>query len=474
MDYMSLKRMKSVQMYLLLAAVVGVSFIMGCALTSGSANTAPPTVDSTVPAGSALSVGLYGTITATFSTAMDPATITAANFTVEGAGPVTGTVDYDDSNNTAIFTPSTPLIASSVHTVTITTGVKDVAGNALATKKVWIFVTGSVVDTTQPTVISTNPVNGGIIAVNDNIIATFSEAMRPATIGAASFTVAGGSAVTGTVTYDASNKTAIFNPSGNLAASTGYTATMTTGAKDLAGNPVVLKVWTFTTAAAGAGPAQVPLGTAGNFAILAKTGISTVPPSVITGDIGVSPVAESYMTGFSQTNGTGYATSPQVTGFMYAANMAPPTPAKMTTAIADMQTAYTDAAGRPAGIGANLNLGAGTLNGNTLVPGTYTWGTGVSIAGNITLSGGASDVWIFQVSGTLNESNGKQVVLSGGALAKNIFWQVSGAVTLGTTAHFEGIILGKTGITLQTGATMNGRALAQTLVALQKATVTKP
>jgi hypothetical protein len=475
MDYMSLKRMKSVQVYLLLAAVVGVSFIMGCVLPSGSANAAPPTVDSTVPASSILSVGLYGTIDATFSKAMDPATIIAANFTVEGPGPVTGTVDYDDSNNTAIFTPSVPLIGSSIHTVTITTGAKDAAGNALAVDKVWSFTTGSVVDTTQPTVISTIPVNGGTIAVNDSVTATFSEAMRPATIGAASFTVAGGSAVTGTVTYDASNKSAIFNPSGSLASSSSYTATMTTGAKDLAGNPLVLKVWTFTTAAAGAGPAQVPLGTAGNFAILAKTGISTVPPSVITGDIGVSPVAESYMTGFSQTNGTGYATSPQVTGFMYAANMAPPTPAKMTTAIADMQTAYTDAAGRPAGIGVtNLNLGAGTLNGNTLVPGTYTWGTGVSIAGNITLSGGASDVWIFQVSGTLNESNGKQVVLSGGALAKNIFWQVSGAVTLGTTAHFEGIILGKTGITLQTGATMNGRALAQTLVALQKATVTKP
>ena len=196
---------------------------------------------------------------------------------------------------------------------------------------------------------------------------------------------------------------------------------------------------------------------------------------MITGDIGVSPVAESYMTGFSQTNHTGYATSPQVTGFMYAANMAPPTPAKMTTAISDMQTAYTDAAGRPAGIGAtNLNLGSGTLNANSLAPGTYTWGTGVSIAGDITLNGGANDVWIFQVSGTLNESNGKHVILSGGAVAKNVFWQVSGAVTLGTTSTFNGNILGKTGITLQTGATLNGRALAQTLVALQKATVKKP
>jgi hypothetical protein len=159
---------------------------------------------------------------------------------------------------------------------------------------------------------------------------------------------------------------------------------------------------------------------------------------------------------------------------MYAANMAPPTPAKMTTAISDMQTAYTDAAGRAAGIGPNLNLGAGTLNGVTLAPGTYTWGTGVSITGNITVAGAASDVWIFQVAGTLNESSGKSVILAGGVQAKNIFWQVSGAVTLGTNSHFNGILLGKTGITLQTGATMTGRALAQSLVALQQATVATP
>ena len=214
------------------------------------------------------------------------------------------------------------------------------------------------------------------------------------------------------------------------------------------------------------------LGTAGNFAVLAKTGISTVPPSVITGDIGVSPAAESYMTGFSQTDKTGYATSPQVTGFMYAANMAAPTPSNMTTAISNMQTAYTDAAGRT--LPNFLNLGSGTLSGNTLAPGLYKWGTGVNITGNITISGAANDVWIFQVSGTLNMTSAKSIILGGSAQAKNIFWQVAGQATLGTTSHFEGTILSQTGITLLTNATMNGRALAQTLVALQKATVTKP
>ena len=471
-----MKKNKSVRMVLLLAAAIGVSFIMGCALSGVGSTANPPTVSSTIPANSTAGADLYGTVNVTFSEAMDPATMTAANFTLVGAGPVAGTVDYDDANNTAIFTPSAPLAVSQSHTATITTGAKALGGDALAANMVWKFTTGTTTDTTPPTVFSTVPANVATgVAMNDNITATFTKAMNSATIVSANFSLAqAGTPVAATVTYDLPNKSAIFDPSANLIANNAYTATITTGAKDLQGNHLATYTWTFTTlAVAGAGPAPVALGTAGNFVILAKTGISTVPPSVITGDIGVSPVAESYMTGFSQTNHTGYATSPQVTGFMYAANMAPPTPAKMTTAISDMQTAYTDAAGRPAGPPANLNIGGGTLAGNTLTPGTYTWGTGVNITGDITLSGTASDVWIFQVAGTLNLANSKSIILSG-AQAKNIFWQVAGAVTLGTASQFKGTVLGKTGITLQTGATMNGRALAQTLVALQKATVTKP
>jgi hypothetical protein len=472
-----MKKTKRIPLVLLLAAAVGISFIVGCAMPSASANTVPPKVDSMLPADLAPGVGLYDTVSVLFSEAMDPATITAASFTVAGAGPLTGTVDYDDSNNAAIFTPSAPLAVNQIHTATITTGAKNIAGDPLAANMVWHFTTGSSTDTTAPTVTSTVPLSAATgVAVNDNIIAVFSEAMNSTTIVSANFIVAaGGTPVSGTVTYDLPNKRAVFDPTINLADGIVYTATVTTGVKDLAGNHLASNmVWSFTTAAAGLGPAPVRLGTAGSFVVLAKTGISTVPASVITGDIGVSPVSESYMTGFSQTNHTGYATSPQVTGFMYAANMAPPTPAKMTTAISDMQTAYTDAAGRAAGIGPNLNLGAGTLNGVTLAPGTYTWGTGVSITGNITVAGAASDVWIFQVAGTLNESSGKSVILAGGVQAKNIFWQVSGAVTLGTNSHFNGILLGKTGITLQTGATMTGRALAQSLVALQQATVATP
>ena len=330
-------------------------------------------------------------------------------------------------------------------------------------------------DTTAPTVAATAPGNAATGApVSGTIAATFSESMNPATIVAANFTLAAGvTALAGKVTYNVGSKTATFAPATILAHGTTYTATITTGVKDLAGNALAAnKVWTFTTEAAGVGPAPVNLGTAANFVILAKTAVSTVPSSVITGDVGISPAAESFLTGFSQTDATGYAKSPQVTGFLYAADMAPPTPANMTTAISDMQAAYTDAAGRATPD--HTNLASGNLGGLTLAPGLYKWGTTVTVPSTVTISGGASDVWIFQIAGDLTVSNAVNVTLSGGAQARNIFWQVAGQATVGSTAHFQGTILSQTSITLKTNAMMNGRALAQAQVALDKNTVTKP
>lgn len=221
--------------------------------------------------------------------------------------------------------------------------------------------------------------------------------------------------------------------------------------------------------------APVLLGTAGNFAILAKTGVSTVPTSVVTGDIGLSPAAASFITGFTLSADASnvFSTSPQVVGGgkVYAANYAVPTPSNLTTAVLDMQAAYTDAAGRPTPD--HVNLGSGNIGGLTLAPGLYNWGSSVTIPTDVTISGGANDVWIFQMSGDLIMSSAARITLSGGAQTKNIFWQVAGQATIGTTAHFEGIILSQTAITLQTGATMNGRALAQSMVALDSATVTQ-
>ena len=230
----------------------------------------------------------------------------------------------------------------------------------------------------------------------------------------------------------------------------------------------------FVRHAATAEQAPVDLGTAGNFVILAKSGISTIPTSAITGDIGVSPIHATALTGFSLTlDGTGqFATSLQITGKAYASDYAVPTPVNLTTAVGDMQTAYTAAAGRTTPD--FTELGAGEIGGLTLVPGLYKWGTDVLISSDVTLNGGPNDVWVFQIAGKITQANGTRVFLSGGALAKNVFWQAVGDVALGTTAHFEGIILSQSAISLATGASINGRLLAQTAVTLDSSTVTTP
>jgi len=211
----------------------------------------------------------------------------------------------------------------------------------------------------------------------------------------------------------------------------------------------------------------VNLGVSGEFVILSKSGITDVPTSDITGDIGTSPI----------TGAAIGVTCPEVAGTIYEVDAAGPACAvtdasRLTTAVGDMQTAYTDAAGR-----SNpdfLNLGAGELGGLTLTPGLYKFTTAVTISTDVTLKGGPNDVFIFQIPGTLTMSSAVIITLSGGVQAKNIFWQVADAVTLGTYSHFEGIILGQTNIALQTGASINGRTLAQTAVTLQMNTVTQP
>ncbi|HYO94098.1 MAG TPA: ice-binding family protein [Polyangiaceae bacterium] len=216
----------------------------------------------------------------------------------------------------------------------------------------------------------------------------------------------------------------------------------------------------------------VPLGAAGNYAILAESAISTVPTSAITGHLGLSPAAASYITGFSLTRVGASWTSPQVVGSIFAADNDPPTPSNLTTAVANMHTAYTDAAGRRS---PNfLNLGGGAIGGLTLAPGLYRFTSAVTVTSGVTLSGGANDVWIFQITGNLLMSAAQSMTLSGGAQAKNIFWQVAGLVDFGSSAHAEGIVLSKTAIKLGAGASINGRLLAQTQVNLSSSTVTQP
>lgn len=217
--------------------------------------------------------------------------------------------------------------------------------------------------------------------------------------------------------------------------------------------------------AAPRGPAPINLGAAGSFAILTKTGFTDVPGSSIIGDVGASPITGAAI-------GVG---CPEVTGAIFTVDAAGPAPCRrtdapaLTSAVGDEQAAYTDAAGR--GNPGFVNLGAGEIGALTISPGLYKWTTGVSLSRDVTLSGGPRDVWIFQVAGTLTQASATRVRLSGGALARNVFWQTAGAVDIGTTAHFEGTILSQTMITVKTGASVNGRLLAQTQVALQKSSV---
>jgi hypothetical protein len=223
-----------------------------------------------------------------------------------------------------------------------------------------------------------------------------------------------------------------------------------------------------------AAQAPVDLGSAGNYVILSKTGISTTGVTSIVGNIAVSPIGSTAITGFSlSVHASGeYSTSPLVTGKIYASDYAAPTGTKLTTAVGDMQTAYTDAAGR--NLPDTTELGAGDISGMTIESGLHKWGSGVLINAAVTLSGGPDEVWIFQIAQNLTVGDGAIVHLSGGARAANIFWQVAGEVNLGTTSHFEGILLSETAIHLNTGATINGRLLAQTAVTLDANDVNDP
>ena len=219
-----------------------------------------------------------------------------------------------------------------------------------------------------------------------------------------------------------------------------------------------------------AGPPTVDLGTAENFAILSKAGITDVPTSIITGDVGSSPISGSSI---------GIPCG-EVTGTIYSTDAAGPLPCRiigpslLTTAVSDMEAAYTDAATRTPAVGPRLDIGAGTVTPQTLAPDIYTWTTPVDITGDLTLSGGATDIWIFQVNGTLTLDAGMSILLTGGAVPENVFWQTTQTVNLMAGSQFEGNILSQTDIAMRSGAVLNGRALAQTEVTLIGNTISIP
>jgi hypothetical protein len=474
------------------AALMLAAFITGCSSDKGTI-ISPPDIDdpaaltviSTNPIDAATGVATNQKVMATFSESMDLDTLDGTSFTVQGEGEaaVVGAVTLDTTSNTAIFTPNSDLGASTDYTATITTAAKSTTEKAMAEDYVWGFTTGAEADTTPPAVSEVYPADGETaFPLNHNITASFDKSLDPTSIDTDSFTVmdADSNAVTGLVHYNDNGMVATFNPDVNLTAGIIYTATLTTAIKDLAGNALALDFsWSFSGAAASPTLLPVDLGTAGDFAILAKTGISKTGAAgtMVTGDIGVSPEALTAITGFSATMDASntFATSDFVVGSIYAANMTAPTPTKMTTAIGDMETAFTDAAGRT--LPDFTELYAGNVTGRTLEPGLYKWGTNVLInAGGVTISGSDTDVWIFQIAQDLIVDNAAIVTLAGGALPENIFWQVAGGtgVSIGTSAQFKGVVLAQKAITVNSGASINGRLLAQSAVTLDGNAITQP
>jgi hypothetical protein len=420
----------------------------------------PPTVTSVAPPSGSAGVCPNTVVTATFSEAMNPATINTTTFTVTailqaGTPPVavTGVVTYAASSNTATFSPSSALALDTVYTATITTGALDAYGIALTSNFVWSFTTG---DTTclagPPTVTSVNPPSGASgICPNTVVVATFSEAMNPSTINTTTFTLTGiltaGTppvAVAGAVTYDVASHVATFTPTDTLALNIVYTATITTGAQDLNGNPLAADyMWSFTTSAVPC-QATVPLGSACSFGILAGSTVTNSGPSIVTGDVGVWPGTA--ITGFGSGEGI-------ITGTFHAGD------AVAQTAQGDLTTAYDYAAAAPGGAVLPADIG-----GETLVPGVYKTTSAqpsLGITGNLTLSG--NGVYIFQILSTLTTAaTNSQVILIGGATAENVYWQVGSSATLGTSTIFAGTIMAQASVSLDTGATLNGRALART------------
>ena len=304
--------------------------------------------------------------------------------------------------------------------------------------------TGPIVDAVAPTVSATNPIDGATgVAV---ITASFSEPMLASTITTTTFTVSGPGAVpvAGTVAYNTSTNIATFTPTSALTLGAAYTALITTGVKDLAGNPLAVNhAWNFTMAASSSNQAAPTLATIAPFVIMAGSTVTSTGATALTGDLGVSPGTA--VTGFPP--GT-------LTGTIHAGD------ATSAQGLADLTTAYNDLKGRTL---APVTV-AGNIGGLTLPPGLYKSTSSLAISsGDLTLDaqGDANAVFIFQITSTLTTTTGRSVILAGSAKASNVFWQVGTSATLGANSTFKGTIMADQAITLNTGASVNGRALAR-------------
>jgi hypothetical protein len=471
--------------------------------TAAGPITIAPTVISTIPVTlpEDVNVSLNQAVSAVFSEAMNPATINSTTFMLTGPGvtPVSGLVAYAAIGDTLVFIPSSNLTADTTYTATITTGVQDLAGDPLAANYVWTFKTGAVVVAVPPELVSTVPVNAAInVPLNQAVSATFSEAMDPLTLTTTTFQLMqGGTLIPATITYDAINFIATLTPTNPLTASTTYTATVTNGATDLAGNPLgntgAPNPWTFTTGAVVIpppiilGPTISLFGSFGGGAGITNQGINTV----VHGDIGTTG-ASTKITGFHDDTvmvagipQCVYTETPSDIGLVTGAiDTATPPPtvgcpnegtaatfAIATQAALEAQTAYLTLQAIPLGI----TLATDELGNRVLAPGTYKSASFYQITtGPLTLDaqGDPNAFWVFQMGSYLTVGTPtapESVILLHGAQAKNVYWAVGGlpgaVINYGGGGTMVGTIISQPGITISSPGvaavtTINGRVLA--------------
>lgn len=475
-------------------------------VTAVTADATRPAVALQLPLAGAVGVATNSRVTATFSEPMDAATLSASTFTVTGPGmtAVAGTVSYASVARTATFTPAANLPASTLFTATLTSAITDLAGNGLAgnpaalpaaSNHVWTFTTGAAPDTTAPTVSSLNPADVSTgICLQKSVNATFNEAMDPLTLSTATFSVRpsgppAGLALSGTVSYDAPSRVVTFNPVSALLPNTAYTANLTTGVRDLAGNGLAAaRSWSFTSGAQACSQqtpvvlgAAAPFGALGGTAGTTNTGILTL----IDGDISTTATVTSAITGLHDTAGDIYTQTGSnqgtVNGTIYSCTVSTigPTSAAVnpaactiaTEALSDAQTAFDNLS--PASLPGGTDPGAGQLGGLTLAPGIYmaAGGSFMITGSDLTLDaqGDANAVWVFQTASTLDvgaPGAPRSIILVNGAQAKNIFWQVGSSATINAAGGgtMVGTILASSSVSFSTVGnvalvTLNGRAI---------------
>jgi hypothetical protein len=442
--------------------------------TAASADTQAPLVTGFVPLLEAVAP-TNAQITVSFNEDMAPLSLNNSSLTLKttvGNAPVAGKVSYAVGARTATFTPINPALlpGNTAFTATVSTLATDLAGNPLAANTVWTFTTSDALDSTPPVVSLTLPAQGHAgICVNPHITASFSEAMDPLSLSTSTMTLAPSSAPGAPValvfTYDPQTYTVSMNPGVDLSPMTAYTATVRSGnlgVKDLAGNGLASdKVWSFTT---GNTTCQTPvvLGASSGFAILASAAVTNIPTSNIVGNVGLTPDTGANITGFSAP-----LTCPEVVGQIYAVDgtgpaCALPDVVLLSQAKTDALAAFAHAShavrGTPVSVTTNLA-------GLTFYPGLYASLTSLDLSagGILTLDaqGDPNAVFLLRSATSITTLSTSQIVLSGGAKASQVFWTAGSAITLGVDSVMKGTLLAGTAVTLQTGATLEGRALNQ-------------